>query len=66
MAQLLIKLKKKSIFKGKLPLIFFNFENIGIFFYKFPFNEDSDDVEEPKKCLQRKIFEKEEYLLQRG
>jgi len=49
MAQLLIKLNKRSRFKANLPLLCFNFGKIRHFYAKCPFREDNDDEEEPRK-----------------
>jgi len=49
MAQFVKKLKKGSKLKGKLPLIFFICGKIGYYVTKFPFKDDNDDEDEPKR-----------------
>lgn len=56
--ELIININKRSIFKGKLPLIYFNCDKILKFATKCYFKEDNDDEEEPKKRSSKENLQK--------
>ena len=51
MAQFIKKLKKGSKLKGKLPLIYFRCGKLEQYETKFPFKNNNDDEDKPKKSV---------------